>query len=116
MRNARDIFQTCREKGVILSAKKLVIGMERVSFVGHEVDSQGLNMTEPKIASAIAFKTPESMKELMSFLGLVNYFRDHIRNNSTHVHRLHDMVSAVNKKIVKVVTWTSAGKAAFKTL
>jgi len=48
-------------------------------------------------------------------LGLVNYFRDHIRNNSTHDHHLHDMVSAVNKKIVKVVTWTSADKAAFKT-
>jgi len=34
LQNARDIFQICREKGVILSAKKLVIGMERVTFVG----------------------------------------------------------------------------------
>ena len=64
LRNARDIFQICREKGVILSAKKLVIGMERVTFVGHDVDSQGLNMTAPRIASAIAFKTPETLKEL----------------------------------------------------
>ena len=66
LRNARDIFQICREKDVILSAKKLEIGMERVTFVGHDVDSQGLNMTEPKIARAIAFKTPETLKELMS--------------------------------------------------
>jgi hypothetical protein len=33
-----------------ISAKKLVISMERVTFVGHEVDSQGLNMTEPRIS------------------------------------------------------------------
>ena len=72
--------------------KKLVIGMERVTFVGHDVDSQGLNMTEPRIASTIAFKTPETLKELMSFLGLVNYFRDHVMNHSTHDHHLHDMV------------------------
>ena len=61
VQNAREIFQICREKGVILSAKKLVISMERVTFVGHDVDSEGLNMTEPRIASAIAFKTPESL-------------------------------------------------------
>ena len=65
VQNAREIFQNCREKGVILSAKKLVIGMDRVTFVDHDVDSEGLNMTEPRIASAIAFKTPESLKELM---------------------------------------------------
>ena len=41
---------------MILSAKKLVIGMEWVTFVGHDVDSQGL--AEPRIASAITFKTP----------------------------------------------------------
>ena len=89
---------------MILSAKKLVIGMERVMFVGHDVDSHVLNMIEPSIASAIAFKTPESLKELMSFIGLVNYFRDHIRNHSIHAHHLYDMVSAANKQIVKMVT------------
>ena len=52
----------------------------------------------------------------MSFLGLVNYFRDHIRNHSTHTHHLHDMVSAAHKQIVNMVIWTSAGSAAFKTL
>ena len=78
MRNTRDIFHTNRQK--------LVIGMEKVtSFVGYEVDNHGLNMTEPRIASAIAFKTPESLKELMSFLGLVNYFRVLIRNYSTSI-------------------------------
>ena len=70
-------------------------------------------MTEPRIASAIVFKTPETLKEIMSFLGLVNYFRDHIRNHSTHL--LYDMVSTANKQIVKI-TKTAEGKIAFKTL
>lgn len=60
---------------MILSAKKLVIGMEKVTFVGHDMDSPGLNMTELKIAEAIALRKPESLKELMSFLDLLNYFR-----------------------------------------
>ena len=44
--NTREIFQICRNKGVILSAKKLLIGMTKVPFVGHEVDSLGLNMSQ----------------------------------------------------------------------
>ena len=40
-------------------------------------------------------------------MGLVNYFRD---------HHLHDNVLTVNKKIVKMITWTAAGRIAFKTL
>ena len=44
-RNTREIFQIYREKEVILSAKKLVIGVTKVPFVGHEVDSPGLNMS-----------------------------------------------------------------------
>jgi len=116
VQNAREIFQTCREKGVILSAKKSVIGMERVTFVGHDVDSEGLNMTEPRIASASIQDTrviegthviPGSSEE---------YFRDHIKNHSAHAHHLHDMVSAANKQIVKMITWTAAGRAAFTTL
>ena len=51
----------------------------------------------------------------MSFLGLVNYFRNHIRNHSTHAHHLHDMVSTANKQIVKMITWTAAGRTAVKT-
>jgi len=52
--NTREIFEICRNKGVILSAKKLVIGMSKVPFVGHEVDSLGLNMSQARIDSTIA--------------------------------------------------------------
>ena len=48
---SKEIFHICREKGVILSAKKLVIGMEKVTFASHDIDFKGLNM-EPRIASS----------------------------------------------------------------
>ena len=35
LKNSRDIFQTCRVKGVIVSAKKLIIGMGKI-FLGHD--------------------------------------------------------------------------------
>ena len=58
------------------------------------------------------FRTTESLKELMSFLCLVNYFRNH----TTHPHHLYNMVSAANKQVAKPVIWTSDGKTELKTL
>ena len=67
---AREIFNICRDKGVI--RKKLVIGMGKGTLLGKDIDSKGLNMTAPCIASVIDFAKPSTLKELMSFLGLVN--------------------------------------------
>ena len=81
-----------------------MIGVTKVPFVGHEVDSLGLNVSQACIDSTIAFKKPAALKELSSFLGLVNYFRNHLRNHSRHSHHLHDMAAAANKNSSKTIT------------
>jgi len=58
-------------------------------------------MKDPRIASAIA--KPATLKELMSFVGLVNYFRDHIKGHSDIAHHLHDMVSTANTATTKTI-------------
>ena len=66
--------------------------------------------------STIAFTKPATLKELSSFLGLVNYFRAHLRNHSRHSHHLHDMVAAANKQSTKTITWTDVAPNGFETL
>ena len=53
-------------------------------------------MTKARIESTVAFTKPGLLKELSSFLGVVNYFRDHFRNHSQHAHSLNDMVATAN--------------------
>ena len=45
----------------------------------------------------IDFIKPSNLKELRSFLGLVNYFRDHIRDHSIVTHPLQAMIIAADK-------------------
>ena len=50
--NVCTIFQKCREKNVTLcNTKKLNLGFDTVPFVGHELDSTGINMTQKRIES-----------------------------------------------------------------
>ena len=114
--NARAVFQRCREKNVTLNAKKLLIGFDKIQFVGHELDAQGINMTQKRIESTIAFTKPSSLKELQAFLGLVNYFRNHLRDHSLIAQPLYGMVTEATKHLHKVLVWTEAGSSAFQRL
>ena len=44
-------------------------------------------MSQKKIRSVLDFPKPIIAKQLKSFLGTVNYFRDFIRNQSSIVHQ-----------------------------
>ena len=61
------------------------------------LSEEGLKMSQPKIRSVLDFLNPVIAKQLKSFLGLVNYFRDFIRNQSSIVHPLHQLLLNYNK-------------------
>ena len=72
--------------------QQMQVRIEEVEYAGHVLDRSGLSFSKKKKESIVHFKLLENQKELHSFLGLANYFRDHIRNHSIIVHPLHDMV------------------------
>ena len=95
------------EKNGNIELKKIYLGFDTVPFVGHELDSTGINMSQKRVQSTINFAKPVTLTELYSFLGLVNYFRDHIPQHSSVAHSLHNMVSEANKQKSKKVVWTT---------
>ena len=62
-------------------------------------------MSQAKIRSVLDFPKPVIAKQLKSFLVLVNYFHDFIRNQSSIVHPLHQLLLDYNKtkKIVRTL-------------
>jgi hypothetical protein len=69
-----------------------------LEFVGHVVDEHGMSFSEEKILRVLDFQKPTTYKELKSFLGLANYFRDHIRNHSILAQPLQNMIPNYTKK------------------
>jgi hypothetical protein len=57
-----------------------------VEFVGHVLKPDGVCFSaQKKREKVLDFPFPEKLKHLKSFLGLVNYFRDHVRGLSSMV-------------------------------
>jgi hypothetical protein len=76
------LFQRFRQHNITLNPKKCAFGMEEVDLVGHILKVDGMHFSAEKRGKVLDFPFPRRQKQLKSFLGLKNYFRDHVENLS----------------------------------
>ncbi len=69
------------------------------------IDENGLSFSDKKREEVLEFPLPTTHKGMKQFLGLANYFRDHVENHSTLVRPLQDMVSGYQKN--KPLKWNT---------
>ena len=106
------ILQRFSSVGLTINPKKCSLGLQQVEYTGHVLDSSGLSFSTEKKAKVVDFVKPRTQKELKSFLGLANYFRNHIQNHSLIVQPLHAMVKDYKPR--SVLLWTPATDKAFE--
>jgi hypothetical protein len=103
-----------RKFGITANPDKCDFGLPEVEYVGHVMNEHGLSFSKEKKESVLDFPEPKTMKDLKQFLGLVNYFRDHVRNQSIVVRPFHQMVTNYDKR--KLLKWTPESREAFHTI
>ena len=62
---------------------KTFLGISEIEFVGHFFTGEGMTFSPEKLQKVYDFKRPEYVSEMLAFLGLINYFRDHIQDAAT---------------------------------
>jgi len=113
----REILERFRAFHVFFNPKKVEIGLERLEFVGHLIDKYGIHMTDSKLDSIRNFPQPVLKRELKSFLGLANYFRDHVRHHSSLAKPLQDAIQGYSAKDRNHrIKWTDDLSSAFVTM
>ena len=110
----RQIFMRFRQHHLFLKASKCYFGYTELEYVGKVISENGLKMSQEKIRSVLDFPVPSISKQLKSFLGLTNYFRDFVRNHSAIVKPLNSMLSNYSK--TKKVEWTKESLEAFASI
>ena len=108
------VFQRCVEKNITLHPDKCEFGLSEVEYVGHTINGDGIHFTRDKLDSVLNFELPKTQKALFSFLGFVNYFRDHIRNFSILTKPLYTYIRNYNKKKNALIPWTDETIRIFK--
>lgn len=110
----RKVLARFKKFNVTVNPKKCDFGLTEVEYVGHVMNEHGLSFSKKKKDEVLDFPAPKLMKGLKSFLGLANYFRDHVRDHSSIVKPLHGLVANYDKR--KALEWNPEALAAFEMI
>jgi len=116
VQNVAAVFQRFDEHGVKVNPKKVKLGLPNIEYVGHVIDHEGLTFSRSKLDSVYNFNQPIYAAQMKSFLGLANYFRDHIRNYSELARPLQDMIGMTPYNRRNKLQWTVETMNAFNIL
>jgi ribonuclease HI len=85
--------------------------MQRVSFLGHVLTAEGVEVDPEKVKAVSEWKQPTSASEIRSFLGLAGYYRRFIEGFSKIARPMTELL----RKDTKFV-WSEACEGSFQEL
>ena len=88
---------------MVIKPSKVKLGLTKIEYVGRELYHDGTSMQQEKTHKVLEFPLPEYLKQLRSFNGLAEYFRNHVYENLSEVMRpLRQMVAKFEKAKTKL--------------
>lgn len=109
--NLRKVFHRLRQFNLKLQPEKCEFLRKEVAYLGHIIGEEGVKPNPEKTKAVTEFPTPQSPKEIKSFLGLASYYRRFIPNFA----KLARSLTSLLKKDVPFV-WQNEQQLAFESL
>lgn len=106
--NLRKVLDKLSEVNLKLKPSKCNFALQRIKFLGYEVDEQGMRPNMDKVKAILNMRQPQTGPETLSFLGCINFYRKHIQNFSIIAKPLYNLT----KKDTKF-EWTVECQTAF---
>jgi len=96
---------------MVLNGEKCMLGVSQVEYLGHVVSSAGLSPLPYRVDAIQNVHQPSTGKELMTYMGMVNFYRRFIRGATSMLPLLTDALRGGSKGHL---VWTPAMQLAFE--
>jgi hypothetical protein len=109
--NLEKVLNRCEEKNLVLNWEKCHFIVTNGIILGHIVSTKGIEVYKSKIELIANLPTPKSIKDVISFLGHVGFYRRFIKDFSVISKSLCNLLTKEN-----VFEWTEQCEKAFVKL
>ena len=103
------VLQRLEKFGLRLQVSKCKFAQEKVEYLGHAVDKEGLRSLPDKVKAITDARSPTNVTELRAFLGIIQYYARFLPNLSTELSPLHALL-----KEQTPWCWTTECQTAFQ--
>ncbi|KAK2169582.1 hypothetical protein NP493_1183g00002 [Ridgeia piscesae] len=76
------------EHGLKANKEKCKFLQNSVEYLGHVITAEGLHQSPKKVQAMAGLPSPQNVRQLRSFLGMVQYYARFLPDLATHLHRL----------------------------
>ena len=111
LKRLENVFKRLRDNGLKLKPSKCIFFQKSVTFLGHVVSETGVHTDPIKITAVKEWPTPQSVKQVRSFLGLASYYRKFVKGFADIARPLNRLCEKYSK-----FKWTDECQIAFDKL
>ncbi|MCY3930012.1 MAG: RNase H-like domain-containing protein, partial [Acidobacteria bacterium] len=91
------VLHRLQESGLTLNSEKCKFSQTRVRFLGHVIEAKGIHPDPDKIKAITQVKTPQTIKDIRRFLGMLNQMIKFVPNLAETTKPLRDLLSTKNQ-------------------
>lgn len=110
-RNLLKVLTVLRKYNLKLEPEKCHLLKEKLKYLGHIVDKDGMRPTKDNVQAIRDMKRPQTVKDVRSFMGSVNFYGKFIPNVADLRKPLNDLLKKDHKFV-----WTNECDKAFNKL
>ncbi|XP_019434493.1 PREDICTED: uncharacterized protein LOC109341121 [Lupinus angustifolius] len=77
-KHLRIVLQALKDNQLYAKLSKCEFWLEYVNFLEHVISSEGIDVDSTKVGTVMELNSPKSVKEIISFLGLAEYYQNFI--------------------------------------
>ena len=109
----RMLFERLKQHNLAINVAKCEFGRDTLDFLGHSVSAEGIRPLLERVEAVKNFKQPSTVKDLKSFLAMINFYRRFVPNAIQVQIPLLTMIPGNKRNDRTPLTWTDETMAAF---
>lgn len=110
----KKVFDRFNKFGISLNVSKCCFGQSNLEFLGYNVTTDGIQPLEEKVRAIKEFPKPQTVDQLRRFLGILNFYRNHIPKAASYQSELNKYLHGSKKRDKTVIPWTETANTAFE--